>query len=332
MQYLIDNLDYRDPAVNLALEEYAVRHLDVTHDYFLLYVNHPCIVIGRHQNAFEEINYPFVLENRIPVYRRISGGGTVYHDPGNISFSFFTHYDKKKFNNYAYFNRPIIDALHSLKIPAELNGRNDIVIDENKISGNAQFTSLNRMLSHGTLLFDSNLETLSKALKTPPHQITSRAIKSVRSQVINISAYLNNSVDINRFTKLIKEFIFGAGNPIPVYSFAEREWEEIQNLAKTKYRFWEWNFGESPPFRLERRTQIGSEAVEVKLEVEKGKIVSMNLEGSQIADGQIRELNEVLSGVRLVPEDIIKSLDKLDFSRWSVGFDRDVIIDMLFKR
>ncbi len=332
MQYLIDNLDSHDPAVNLALEEYAVRHVDISHDYCLLYLNQPCIVVGRHQNTFEEINYPYVLKNNIPVYRRISGGGTVYHDSGNLSFSFITRYDKKKFNNYAYFNRPIIKALHSLKIPAELNGRNDIVIGEKKISGNAQFTSLNRMVSHGTLLFDAKLDTLSVALKQPPYQVTSRAIKSVRSPVTNISDYLRKPIDMSRFKKLIREFLFGKDNPVPVYSFSEAEWEEIRNLAETKYRTWEWNFGESPPFRLEKRAQIGNEKVEVKLDMEKGKIVSLDLEGFQLTDGQIKEFNEIFSGVRFAPEEIKTSLDKLDFSHWAGDVDRKVIFDLLFSR
>lgn len=330
MQYLIDNLDSHDPAVNLALEEYAVRQVDISHDYCLLYLNQPCIVVGRHQNTFEEINYPYVLKNNIPVYRRISGGGTVYHDSGNLSFSFITRYDKKKFNNYAYFNRPIIKALHSLKIPAELNGRNDIVIGEKKISGNAQFTSLNRMVSHGTLLFDAKLDTLSVALKQPPYQVTSRAIKSVRSPVTNISDYLRRPIDMSRFKNLIREFLFGKDNPVPVYSFSEAEWEEIRNLAETKYRTWVWNFGESPPFRLEKQVQIESETVEVQLDVEKGIIVNINLRGSHLREGQIKDLNEILNGTRFIPEEIVASLDKLDFSRWAGDVDRNVIFDLLF--
>jgi lipoate-protein ligase A len=330
MQYLIDNLDSQDPAVNLALEEYAVRHLDVSHDYCLLYINQPCIVLGRHQNAFEEINYPYVLQNGIPVYRRISGGGTVFHDPGNLSFSFITRYDKKKFNNYVYFNRPIIDALNAFNIPAEMNGRNDIMIGEKKVSGNAQFTSLNRMLSHGTLLFNAKLKILSEALKSPPYQVTSRAIKSVRSQVTNISEYLDNSFDINRFTNLIKEFIFGQGNPIPVYSFSKPEWDEIRNLAETKYRTWEWNLGESPAFSLERQAQIGNKDLALQLEVEKGKIVGINLQGSQLTNGQIKDLNETLNGTPFSTEEIGVSLDRLDFSRWPVGINGNVIIDLLF--
>lgn len=330
MQYLIDNADSQDPAVNLALEEYAVRHLDISHDYCFLYINQPCIVLGRHQNAFEEINYPYVLQNRIPVHRRISGGGTVFHDPGNLSFSFITRYDKKKFNNYVYFNRSIIDALNALKIPAELNGRNDIVIGEKKISGNAQFTSLNRMLSHGTLLFNAMLETLSEALKAPPYQVTSRAIKSVRSRVTNISEYLDHSFDIHRFTNLIKEFIFGQVNPIPVYSFDETEWDEIRNLATEKYRTWDWNFGESPPFRMEKQALIGSETVIVQVAVEKGRLVSIDLAGSQLKAAQLKELNDILNGTRFIPEELNKSLEKLNFSRWPVGINKNIILNLLF--
>ena len=332
MQYLIDNLNSQDPALNLALEEYAVRHLDMSHEYCLLNVNQPCIVVGRHQNAFEEINYPFVAKNSIPVYRRISGGGTVYHDQGNISFSFITRYDKKKFNNYAYFNRPIIAALNALNIPAELNGRNDIVIGEKKISGNAQFTSLNHMVSHGTLLFDSELEKLSKALKPPPYQVTSRAIKSVRSPVTNISDYLDKSQDIEWFINHIKDFIFGAGVPVPLYSFDENEWEKIIAQADNKYRSWDWNFGESPPFLLEKEGRIGSKSVNFQLEVEKGRLVKIRFEKSQFLNSKIAELNECLKGVRFRPEEVKAALHQIDFSQWPVGVDGNMIIDLMFGR
>jgi len=330
MHYLIDNLDSHDPAVNLALEEYAVRQLDISHDYCLLYINQPCIVVGRHQNAFEEINYPYVLKNLIPLYRRISGGGTVYHDPGNLSFSFITRYDKKKFNNYAYFNRPILEALHSLRIPVELNGRQDIMIDNKKVSGNAQFTSLNRMVSHGTLLFNSELNILGEALKPPPYQVTSRAIKSVRSKVTNISDYLDRPADMDWFKNLIKEFIWGAGNPIPLYSFSETDWKEIQKLAETKYQTWEWNFGESPPFHFKRQVEIGSETVVLQMEVDQGKIVNINVDGSQLPEIHIKELNANLGGTRFIPEEIERSLERIDFSTWPAGIDRLFIIDLLF--
>ena len=158
MRYLIDNRNNTEPSINLALEEYAIRYLDISDDYVLLYQNNPAVILGRHQNLWEELNLNFIQKNNISINRRISGGGTVYHDLGNLNYSFITKFEKFKFNNYKFFTEPILTALHSLHIKAKLNSRNDIVIGHKKISGNAQFTSKDRMVSHGTLLYQSNLD------------------------------------------------------------------------------------------------------------------------------------------------------------------------------
>src|SRR5690554_2341039 len=158
----IDNEGNNDPHLNLALEEYIVRNFK-DKDYLLFYINEPSIIIGRNQNTLEEINQSYVEENGIHVVRRISGGGAVYHDLGNLNFSFITNYDKKSLNNFRKFTEPIINVLQSLEVNAELKGRNDIVADGRKISGNAQFSTAKRMFSHGTLLFDSNLSEVANA-------------------------------------------------------------------------------------------------------------------------------------------------------------------------
>jgi len=325
MYYLIDNRDQQDPALNLALEEYAVRHLDMTHEYALLYVNSPCIIIGRHQNAFEEINYPYILKNNFPVYRRISGGGTVYHDSGNLNFSFITRYDKKKFNNYAYFNRTILETLHSLHVPAELNQRNDIVIGGKKISGNAQFTSLNRMVSHGTLLFKADLTLLRETLKPPPYRITSRSIKSVRSAVTNISGYLPAESGLSTFRMAIAENIFGPQIRAENYFFTDEEWKQIQQLAGTRYREWDWNFGESPPCRLEIRKQMGDKITTFDLQIRRGKIEELNFQGVDFTGTQTQLLQEKLSGARFTPGEIRSCLEKMDRNT-----DRNAILELLF--
>jgi lipoate-protein ligase A len=325
MYYLIDNLDHQDPALNLALEEYAVRNLNINHEYALLYVNSPCIIIGRHQNAFEEINYPHILQNNFPVYRRISGGGTVYHDPGNLNFSFITRYDKKKFNNYAFFNRTILETLQSLHVPAELNKRNDIVIEEKKISGNAQFTSLDRMVSHGTLLFKADLRKLHDSLQPPSYNVTSRSIKSVRSAVTNISGYLAAESDISTFKEAIAQNIFGQQIRVENYSFSPAEWEQIQQLAETKYRQWDWNFGESPLFQLEIRRQRGEKVTLLSLKVKHGKIEKLDFQGKDFTEIQIQLLQEKLSGTRFTPGEVRSHLDKIHG-----GIDMEVFLELLF--
>ena len=180
-----------DPYFNMALDEYVVKHLDPSNDYFYFYINRPTVVIGRNQNTIEEVNLDYVKEHDIIVVRRMSGGGAVYHDMGNINFSFVVDYRKEDFNSMERFAKAIVKALSKFGIMAEFTGRNDITIDRKKFSGNAQYVTRNRILHHGTLLFDSDLSVLSKALNVKPEKIKSKGIKSVKSRVTNIkSIYL----------------------------------------------------------------------------------------------------------------------------------------------
>jgi lipoate-protein ligase A len=283
----------------------------MSHEYALLYINSSSIILGRHQNAFEEINYPYILKKNYPVYRRISGGGTVYHDPGNLNFSFITRYDQKKFNNYAYFNRPLVEVLNTLKVPAELNARNDIVLEGKKISGNAQFTSLDRMVSHGTLLFSTNLGLLSETLKLPPYKISSRAIKSVRSEVTNISEYLDMKNDLLWFKDIISRHLFGNEVETQMYTFGEKDWLQIRQLAEKKYRQWDWNFGESPPSTLEIQKETGEGIVQIELGLKKGKIEHFQLQGNNFLQTQIQELQKRINGTRFRPQEVKACLKNL---------------------
>lgn len=195
----IDNEGNTDPFLNLALEEYILRNFAHQQDFLLFYINEPSIIIGRNQNTLEEINYDYVKREGIHVVRRISGGGAVYHDFGNLNFSFITDYHYDNLNNFRKFTEPVIRVLNNLGVNAELKGRNDIVVNDKKISGNAQFSSVKRMFSHGTLLFDSDLDEVSKALQVKMTKIQSKGHKSVRSRVANISGFLERPMTIDNF-------------------------------------------------------------------------------------------------------------------------------------
>src|SRR5690554_1895283 len=179
-----------DPRYNLALEEYVLKYLDTTEDIILLWQNEPSVIIGRNQNTTEEINATYIKEHNIHVVRRISGGGAVYHDFGNLNFTFVTNNLRENLNNYRKFTEPVIQALNELGVPAEFSGRNDIVVEGKKISGNAQSYHKNRMFHHGTILFNANLEMVAKVLQVSADKIASKGIKSNRSRVTNILPYL----------------------------------------------------------------------------------------------------------------------------------------------
>lgn len=203
----IDNKGITDPRINLAIEEYCVKNLDINETYLLFYINEPSIIIGKNQNTVEEINADYVKEKGIHVVRRLSGGGAVYHDLGNLNFSFITKDDGDSFSNFKKFTEPVTKALGKLGVNAELSGRNDILAEGRKISGNAQFSTKGRMFSHGTLLFDSEIDHVVSALKVKMDKIQSKGIKSIRSRVANITEFLNEEMTTEEFRQLLLETI-----------------------------------------------------------------------------------------------------------------------------
>src|SRR5690625_6345332 len=225
----VDNRGITDPRINLALEEYVLRNKRREESFVLFRSNEPSIIIGRNQNTLEEINHEYVREHGIHVVRRVSGGGAVYHDLGNLNFSIITDYAMERFNNYEYFTKPVVDVLRSLGVPAEVSGRNDILVDERKISGNAQFTTGGRMLSHGTVLFDSNLEEVVNALDVKMSKIESKGLKSVRSRVVNIAGFLKEEVKIGEFRDVIGMRICGSSSGVPDFMVIYSEIDYVQN-------------------------------------------------------------------------------------------------------
>src|SRR5690554_4459124 len=223
----IENEGITNPKLNLALEEYALRNFSGDTDYLLFYINEPSIIIGRNQNTLEEVNIDYVKENNIHVVRRISGGGAVYHDFGNLNFSFMTDYDVKNLNNFRKFAEPIIRILNKMGVPAEMKGRNDVVANDKKISGNAQFSTGKRMFSHGTLLFDSDLGEVANALNVKMNKIESKGHKSVRSRVANISEFLPEKVTIEDFRETILNGLFEEQPEFEIYHLTKEEWEAV---------------------------------------------------------------------------------------------------------
>ena len=233
--YYIDSGNMFDPTLNLALEEYALTNFDLDESYLLFYINEPSIIIGKNQNTFAEINPEYVQEHGIHVVRRLSGGGAVYHDRGNLNFSFITKNDGNAFRNFHRFTEPIIAALRKLGVQAELTGRNDIQVGDRKISGNAQFATKGRMFSHGTLLFDVNLDNIAQALQVDAEKIASKGIASVRSRVANIREFLQEDMTIEMFRETLLQFLF-EGRTVPVRRLTDVDWNRVHELAEQRYR------------------------------------------------------------------------------------------------
>jgi lipoate-protein ligase A len=326
----IDNGGITDPRVNLALEEYALRNFNIGESYLLFYVNEPSVIIGKHQNTVEEINQDFIHERSIHVVRRISGGGAVYHDLGNLNFSFITRYDPKRFNNYAEFNGPVIRALQKLGVPAELSGRNDIVADGRKISGNAQFTTSERMFSHGTLLSDSTLDDVVRALNVKAGKIESKGIKSIRSRVANITEFLDRPMTVDQLRTALLEEIFGSATELPRRELTDADWEGVHRLSEAKYRTWEWNYGLSPKFNVQRVKRFAIGEIDARLDVEEGRIRTIRFFGDFFARREMAELEALLANVRYERDDIHAALTNADVSSYFAEVTAEELAELLY--
>ena len=326
----IDNGNSNDPSFNLALEEYCLLNLPIDAHYLLFYVNAPSIIIGKHQNTLEEIDTDFVQQHGIRVVRRISGGGAVYHDLGNLNFSFIRRYEKSQFNNYREFTRPVLAALHHLGVPAELNGRNDIVADGRKVSGNAQAVRRDRMVSHGTLLFRSELDNVVHALKPKPGKMISKGIQSVRSRVVNIGDFLPASISMADFRATLLAHLFpGTASP-PQYRLTPEDLEAVDALAQSRYRSWDWNYGESPAFNLQRVQRFAVGEVDARLFVERGHVKTAKFHGDFFTSRDITELEQALTGIRYRPDDIRAALQPVQAWEFFEGVAIDDLVKLLY--
>jgi len=325
----IDNQGITDPRINLAIEEYALKNLPNDDDYLLFYINEPSIIIGKNQNTIEEINSDYVKEHNIHVVRRLSGGGAVYHDLGNLNFSFIMTDDGRSFHNFKKFTEPVVQALRSLGVEAELSGRNDIQVGERKISGNAQYFSGGRMFSHGTLLFNSEMENVAAALKVNAVKVESKATKSIRSRVANISEFLKKPMTIEEFRSYILHFIFG-GAEVKEYKLTEEDWVKIHELSKSRYQSWDWNYGESPKsnFKQTKRFEIGT--VEARLYIEQGRIKEAKFYGDFFGVSDVAKLEEKLVGIPYDQDAVAGVLSATDLTQYFGKISAEELLSLLF--
>ncbi len=325
----IDNKGITDPRINLAIEEYALKNLDINETYLLFYINEPSIIIGKNQNSVEEINTEYVESNGIHVVRRLSGGGAVYHDLGNLNYSFITKDDGDSFHNFRKFTEPVIAALKQMGVNAELSGRNDILAEGRKISGNAQFSTKGRMFTHGTLLFNSEMDHIVSALRVKKDKIESKGIKSVRSRVANISEFLTDTLEIEEFRSSLLNFIF-EGQQVSEYVLTKEDWEKIHQLSKERYQNWDWNYGKSPKFNLQHSHRFPVGQIDVRLDVEKGVIEHCKIYGDFFGVGDVSEIENKLTQVRYEKSELEAALKEVDTTYYFGNVTKEEFINLIY--
>ena len=316
-----------DPYFNLALEEYFFEHMDKNEQYFILWQNLNTIVVGKHQNTVEEINEEYVSKNNIKVVRRLSGGGAVFHDEGNLNFTFIVDDNAVPDFNFEVFIVPVVKVLEKIGIKAEFNGRNDIVIEGKKFSGNSQYAKNGRLLHHGCIMLNSNIDKASEALKVKECKFESKSAKSVRSRMTTINSNTDSPVTMDIFKAMLKEQISKSGEVTSI-ELTDSQLAEINALKEKKYSTWEWNYGKSPSYNVRREKRFPSGIITVFMNVEKGYIRAINIYGDFFGNGNITELENELIGLPL-SSDIINSINRINIGHYINGITPQDFYELL---
>ncbi|MEA4826228.1 MAG: lipoate--protein ligase [Clostridium sp.] len=316
-----------DPRYNLALEEFLLKDESIQEPILLLWQNSPTVVIGLYQNTLEEINSDFVRENNVNVVRRITGGGAVYHDLGNLNYSFIAMGVDEEIN-FKKFTKPLLEALKYMGINAELTGRNDLLVDGKKFSGNAQYYYQHRLLHHGTILYDSNLEDVQKALKVKPGKIESKGIKSVRGRVTNLKPYISEDMTVTEFKQyLLNYFIKTYG--IKEYVLSEEDSKAVENLVKTKYLTWDWTYASSPNCNVTRGAFFKCGYIEFRFQVEHNVICETYVNGDFFSLCDMKEFLDKFKGIRYERESIEQFLNSVELTKYFGEITAEEIVNVI---
>lgn len=304
---------HTDPYFNLAAEEYMLQNF--SENCFMLWRNENTIVVGKHQNTLAEINMDYIRRRKIRVVRRLSGGGAVFHDLGNLNFTFIMNGQEGHLVDFKKYTLPILEVLQRLSVNAGYGKRNELLIDGKKFSGNAEHVYRRRVLHHGTLLFSSVKEDLTLSLKINPLKYKSKAVKSIRSRVTNITEHLKSGLDVIQFRGIILDHILDNYPDSVKYEFSQEDITKINELRKAKYLTWEWNFGYSPDYEFEKSFVINGRLIQLKLNVSGGIIQKARIQGNFPNHPGLYELENLLTGVKHDETELLKKLGSASITR-----------------
>ncbi|MBR3844643.1 MAG: lipoate--protein ligase [Clostridia bacterium] len=324
---LVVYLDTTDPYFNLAAEEYFLKHTQ--EEYFLLWRNAPCIVVGRNQNTRKEINHEYVTSQGIPVVRRLTGGGTVFHDLGNLNYTFIQKGVEHHFGNYSVFAKPVIDTLAQMGVTATLSGRNDLLIQDKKFCGQAQTMWHGRLMHHGCMLFSANVDHLTKALQVNPLKIQSKGINSVRSRVTNIADHLTKDHTVMEFAALLMNRLLEDPEN-ELYELTAEDMAAIGALQQEKYVTHRWNYGFGKEYSFQKDTRFPSGIVTVSLNIGQDTITEVSLKGDFFGIADVSALEEKLMGVPYEEEKVLAVLQQVNLQQYMAGISPEELLSAMF--
>lgn len=317
-----------EPYFNLAAEEYFFNNFN--DNIFMLWRNSPAIIVGKHQNTLAEINYDYVKENNIKVVRRMTGGGAVFHDLGNINFTFIETGESEKLVDFRKYVQPILDILLKLGVNAKFEGRNDLTIDGKKFSGNAEHVYKNRILHHGTILFSAKMSDLTQALNVKDVKYTDKAVKSVRSRVTNVSEHLHTPLTVLEFINLVFNHILEMYEDARIYEITEEDTQKINQLVENKYSTWEWNFGYSPEYNFSKSVRTEGGTLEVSMFVENGIIQRLRFYGDFFTHRDISEIEEAFVSIQHREDQVKQVLSHFNLDDFFFNINQNDILSAMF--
>jgi len=317
-----------DPYFNIATDEYIFKHIE--EDCFMLWRNDNAIIVGKHQNTLAEINVDYVKEKDIKVVRRLSGGGAVYHDLGNLNFSFTKTGENTEMVDFQKYTKPIIEVLQKLGVDAKFEGRNDLTIAGKKFSGNAEHVFKNKVLHHGTILYSSEMKDVSGALKINPLKYKDRAVKSIPKRVTNVADHLEKPISLEDFTERIMQHVIDTNPGARRYEFSEEDLAAIRKIRDEKYAKWEWNFGHSPNYNFRQGVRTEGGTLEMNLEVKKGMIKAVKIYGDFFGTKDISEVESLLTNIPHEEKAIKDKLATVDIEKYFHKMSVDDLISVMF--
>ena len=327
MRYLRNN--HTDPYFNMAFDEYCLEQLTIDEPVFFLWQNRPSVIMGANQEVHTEVNLDYLKENNISLVRRVTGGGAVYHDFGNLNYTIVGRSDDLE-RDYPEYTRYMLQALQKLGVQATMSGRNDILVEGRKVSGFAKRVCKNRLMIHGTLMFDVDIDRLTQALCPPATKLQSKGIASVRSRVANLSEYLPEIPDISLFKQQLERILSN--------NYTDQEWilspEDIQNieqLAHDKFERWEWIYGHSPRATLNFSEKLTCGTVHIHLNIAENRITSCKFGGDFIGNLPTNELEDALTGIPYDRDSISRFLEQTDISRYLDGVTNAELLRLIIQ-
>ena len=314
MKYIVNHSN--NPAYNVALEAYAFRELMDEDELFILWINEPAIIIGKHQNAIQEINTEYTEQHGIHVVRRLSGGGAVYHDLNNLNYTIISNKSDEGAFDFKTFSQPVIETLADLGVDAEFSGRNDIEIDGKKICGNAQAYYKGRMMHHGCLLFDVDMSVLGDALKVSKDKIESKGVKSVRARVTNILKELPEKITVDDFSDNLFQKMQDSYPDMTEYQLSPDELRKIEQSANEQFGTWDWTYGKAPEYTISRDVRYPAGKITTYANVENSIIKSIKIYGDFFGIRDVDDIEMLLIGEPYDYNAILEKLATIDISQY----------------